>query len=114
MRNYFVNMVFGDITAELIRIDNEDQELENLGQKIMIITCLIVCPTKLDGNLQKVDQVTNEHLSKANEIMNSEEFNEQFKDLCSMDTIPDITLAHIKLVKAEFIDVLITGNQEMI
>ena len=31
-----------------------------------------------------------------------------------MDTIPDITLAHIKLVKNEFIDRLITGNQDMI
>ena len=44
MRNYFVNMVFADITAELKRIDQEEQELQNLGQKMMVITCLIVCP----------------------------------------------------------------------
>ena len=31
MRNYFINMVFSDITAELIRIDGEELDLDNLG-----------------------------------------------------------------------------------
>lgn len=49
MRNYFVNMIFGDIQDELERIDNipENQDLQNLGQKLILIVCLIVCPEQV-------------------------------------------------------------------
>ena len=49
MRNYFVNMIFGDIQDELERIDNipENQNLQNLGQKLILIVCLIVCPEQV-------------------------------------------------------------------
>jgi len=44
MRNYFVNMVFPDIVSELISIDElpENQDLENLGHKMILIACMIV------------------------------------------------------------------------
>jgi hypothetical protein len=46
MRNYFQNMVFSDIVQELRRQDclEDNLELNNLGQKMLVITCLIVCP----------------------------------------------------------------------
>jgi hypothetical protein len=34
--------------------------------------------------------------------------------MCRMENIPDITLSQIKLIKNEFIDVLISTNQENI
>ena len=44
MRNYFVNMVFTDLVKELETTDNneENADLNNLGHKMMIITCMIV------------------------------------------------------------------------
>jgi hypothetical protein len=45
MRNYFVNMVFTDIVAELQRIDTEQENL--LGHKMMSITVMLVLPDKL-------------------------------------------------------------------
>jgi len=44
MRNYFVNMVFTDIVAELQRTDSmpENEDMANLGHKMMVITCMIV------------------------------------------------------------------------
>ena len=42
-------MIFGDIQDELERIDNipENQDLQNLGQKLILIVCLIVCPEQV-------------------------------------------------------------------
>lgn len=44
MRNYFINMVFHDIMCELVRTDSdpENVDLLNLGQKMILITALIV------------------------------------------------------------------------
>jgi hypothetical protein len=46
MRNYFQNMVFTDIANEMKRLDGleENQDLNNLGRKIIVVTCMIVCP----------------------------------------------------------------------
>lgn len=108
MRNYFVNMVFPDISAELVRIDREEgnQDLENLGEKLILITCMIVTPTRVNevGELKQVADITEQHLTKATEIMITDEFSNGFRNMCQMDTIPDINLQQIKLVKTEFID----------
>mmetsp|Transcript_14438 Transcript_14438/g.22382 ORF Transcript_14438/g.22382 Transcript_14438/m.22382 type:complete len:164 (+) Transcript_14438:653-1144(+) len=45
--------------------------------------------------------------------MMGEDFSELFRNICMMDTIPDISLQAIKVIKAEFIDVLITGRPEI-
>ena len=39
-------MVFADIAGEMKRLDEleENAELNNLGRKIMVVTCMIVCP----------------------------------------------------------------------
>ena len=62
MRNYFVNMVFPDISTELVRIDREEgnQDLENLGEKLILITCMIVTPTRVNevGELKLVGDIT--------------------------------------------------------
>jgi hypothetical protein len=46
MRNYFQNMVFADIVGELKRLDEleENADLNNLGSKMLVTTCMIVCP----------------------------------------------------------------------
>ena len=46
MRNYFQNMVFADIAGEMKRLDEleENADLNNLGRKIVVVTCMIVCP----------------------------------------------------------------------
>ena len=46
MRNYFVNMVFPDISAELIGVDElpENVDIDNLGQKLILVSCMIVQP----------------------------------------------------------------------
>jgi hypothetical protein len=36
--------------------------------------------------------------------MITDEFSNGFRNMCQMDTIPDINLQQIKLVKTEFID----------
>jgi len=46
------------------------------------------------------------------DIVVTPRFAELFRDMCQMDSIPDISLQQIKRVKAEFIDVLLTNNSE--
>ena len=93
MRNYFVNMVFPDIQKELVTLDTaeENADLQMLGHKMMLITCLIVVPDKV-GELTKAEQITEEHLEKGKELILTEEFVTKFKDMCQMDNIPDISL----------------------
>lgn len=117
MRNYFVNMVFTDISAELIRIDKEEanQDLENLGGKLILITCMIVTPNQINqvGPLATIVDITPSHLEKAASLMVTEDFSNGFRNMCQMDTIPDINLQQIKLVKTEFIDkIMPASNQE--
>ena len=52
MRNYFHNMVFKDIVQELVRLDGEEEnaDLEHLGKKMILITCMIVSPSKVQGS----------------------------------------------------------------
>ena len=104
-------MVFQDIVTELKRQDEapENQDLDNLGQKMILITCMIVCPGAV-GELAQVAEITQEHLDKSQEIMLSDTFKENFRNMCQMDIIPDINISQIKLVKSEFIDNLITDN----
>lgn len=48
----------------------------------------------------------------ASEIVVTPRFNDLFRNMCQMDMIPDINLAQIKRVKSDFIDPLLTNNQE--
>ncbi len=75
MRNYFVNMVFEDIVAELCRIDLDEtnQDLNKLGQKMILITCMIVCPGHI-GPIATVDRITEDHLQLAHDIMLTSDF----------------------------------------
>ena len=56
MHNYFVNMVFDDIKAELERVENleENADLNKLGSKILFTVVIICLP-------QLLDQVPLEH-----------------------------------------------------
>lgn len=51
MSRYSDNMVFEDIVAELTRIDNlpENADLQNLGQKVLLIAVMVVAPTMIDN-----------------------------------------------------------------
>jgi hypothetical protein len=50
----------------------------------------------------------------ASEIVVTPRFAELFRNMCQMDSIPDINLQQIKQVKSEFIDVLLTNNSEQV
>ena len=93
MRNYFVNMVFADILGELVRIDEaeENADLNNLGQKMIVITCMIVSPGSL-GDIPTANEITSENITQAKELMLSDPFKEKFRNMCGMDIIPEITI----------------------
>jgi len=118
MHNYFQNMVFPDIVRELVRLDGEEEnaDLENLGKKMILITCMIVSPSKINGgsSLTLSSKIEPSHLESACEVMTTEDFSEMFRTICKMDAIPEISLQAIKLIKGEFIDVLITPHPEKV
>lgn len=70
----------------------ENADLNNLGRKIVVITCMIVCPETI-GQIESTDQFTDEHLKLATEIVVTPRFNDLFRNMCQMDMIPDINLA---------------------
>lgn len=116
MRNYFVNMVFSDISQELKNVDEapENADLENLGAKLILIVHLIVLPNKLDPSPETVAQITADHLKEAMEAVQTPEFQEKFRGMCQMDVIPDVTLNQIKIVKGNLIDPLLTARPEFV
>ena len=94
-------MVFSDIVGELKRLDEleENADLNNLGQKMLVITCLIVCP-ETTGSIDNSGELNEEHMTLANEIVITPRFAELFRNMCQMDSIPDINLSQIKHVKS--------------
>lgn len=93
MRNYFQNMVFADIAGEMKRLDalEENQDMNNLGRKLVVVTCMIVCPETI-GKIDSVDDLQEEHLNLSTEIVITERFAELFRNMCQMDMIPEINL----------------------
>lgn len=83
MRNYFQNMVFTDIANEMKRLDGleENQDLNNLGRKIIVVTCMIVCPETI-GQIDCINDLTDDHLALGSEIVTTERFNELFRNMC--------------------------------
>ena len=47
MHNYFTNMVFADIRAELLRVESlpENEDLHKLGSKLLVIVALVTMPS---------------------------------------------------------------------
>jgi hypothetical protein len=87
-------MVFEDITGEMKRLDalEENEDLNNLGKKILVVTCMIVCPETI-GKIDNVNELNDDHLKLATEIVLTPRFNELFRNMCQMDMIPDINLS---------------------
>jgi hypothetical protein len=115
MRNYFINMVFPDILSDLIKVDAEPEnaDLNNLGSKMILITCLIVKNSEFP-QMVSTDEISEEQLNKAKEIILTDDFRSRFEALCQMDIIPEIDISEIKLIKMALIDPLVTNNQEQV
>jgi hypothetical protein len=111
MRNYFINMVFPDILSDLIKVDAEPEnaDLNNLGSKMILITCLIVKNSEFP-QMVSTDEISEEQLKKAKEIILTDDFRSRFEALCQMDIIPEIDISEIKLIKMALIDPLVTNN----
>jgi hypothetical protein len=94
-------MIFTDIVGELKRLDEleENADLNNLGQKMLVMTCLIVCP-ETTGSIESSADLNEEHMNLANEIVITPKFAELFRNMCQMESIPDINLSQIKHVKS--------------
>ena len=47
MKRYSENMVMKDLVDELVRIDATEgnEDLDNLGKKILFVTNMVVCPS---------------------------------------------------------------------
>lgn len=80
---------------------------------MLVITCLIVCPETI-GSVAGSQELSQEHMNLASEIVVTQRFAELFRNMCHMDSIPDINLQQIKFVKSEFIDTLLTNNQDQV
>lgn len=87
-------MIFTDIEGELKRLDDleENADMSKLGQKMLVITCLIVCP-ETTGSIESSGELSEEHMNLASEIVKTPRFAELFKNMCQMDSIPDISLS---------------------
>jgi len=72
-------MVFIDIVAELKRLDSEagNEDLNSLGQKMILITAMIVCPSNMQG-VDTVSMMTEEAMQKACELVVTDEFSNKF------------------------------------
>ena len=58
-------------------------------------------PTKIEG-------VTEEHLNFAQTFLVTESFAEKFQAICTMDSIPEVSLQQMKVIKSEMMDKVIT------
>jgi hypothetical protein len=76
-------MVFSDIAGEMKRLDEleENTDLNNLGRKIIVVTCMIVCPETI-GQIDSTESFTQEHLNLASEIVLTPRFNDMFRNMC--------------------------------
>ena len=67
---------------------------------MLVITCLIVCPETI-GSVAGSQELSQEHMYLASEIVVTQRFAELFRNMCHMDSIPDINLQQIKFVKSD-------------
>lgn len=93
-------MVFPDIVGDLVSSDSlpENADLENLGHKMILITCLIVKNTEFP-RINQPDEINEELLDKAKELILTDDFRARFESLCQMDIIPEIEIGEIKHIK---------------
>ena len=73
-------MVFGDIVAELKRLDGEAEnaDLNNLGQKMILITTMIVCSSQTEG-IDTIEAMTEDVMQKACDVVVTDEFSNKFQ-----------------------------------
>ena len=55
-----------------------------------------------------MEDITEEHLLAAQQFLISDQFREKFQSICEMDAIPEVSLSQMKVIKAEFMDHVIT------
>jgi len=52
--------------------------------------------------------ITEDSIRAAAAYMITDEFKSQFASMCQMDTIPDVSLGQMKIIKGDFIERIIT------
>jgi len=52
--------------------------------------------------------ITDENVRTAAAYSLTDEFRSQFASICQMDTIPDISLGQMKVIKGDFIEKIVT------
>lgn len=79
MRNYFLNMVFEDIATELEHQDADpaNADLNNLGQKMLLIAALIVQNTEIP-QIASHESIEAAHFARAREVISTEKFKVEF------------------------------------
>lgn len=93
MRNYFLNMVFEDIATELEHQDADpaNADLNNLGQKMLLITAFIVQNTEMP-QIASHEVIEASHFQRAKEVLLTDKFKVEFQNMCQMDVIPEIDI----------------------
>lgn len=57
-----------------------------------------------------MEQINEEYIKQAADYMLTDEFKAQFQVMCQMDSIPDVSLSQMKVIKGEFIEKIISAE----
>ena len=101
MSNYFVHMNIEDIVNELVSLE------DGRGKLLVLFAANIVGP-QVQSYPKAIDEVTPDHLTAAQQFMLTPEFATKFKSICEMSTLPEISLAEMKVLKKDLIDHVVT------
>ena len=101
MRNYFMHMNFADIVTELKNTDDPR------ALQLLLICAFVVGPTQIQYP-ETLEQMSEEEYEFAEQFILSDIFREKFTVICQMDTMPEVTLAQLKVIKSNLMDNLIT------
>jgi len=103
MRNYFIHMNFEEIIADLMSRD------EQRGKQILVVACMIVAPNDLSYP-NSVESISEEHINNAIQFLQTERFRHMFTLMCQMDAIPEISLQQMKMIKGDFMEKILVGE----
>jgi hypothetical protein len=99
MMSYLQHMRFSQIVDELLLVEDE-------RVKYLLYICAFIVAPKESNYAHRLQDITPEQLQWCTEFIKSDTFKVKFQDVCQIDSIPEVSLQEMKVIKVQLIDEL--------
>jgi hypothetical protein len=97
LNQYFLNLNFREVVSDVVSTG------DTRGLMILLITCMVIKPQEfIPAN---IESISGDLFERAVEYMQSDEFEDIYKRISQIDTIPKLSFQQMRQIKTEYMDV---------